>query len=92
MQQQSQQNPQYQIRAEMSENLPPGQLSYSYTNTSGNFPDKGHGYVNYSREVSTATNPGGQEWQLLKQQESRVLDEPIAEEPGMMARLVLLLI
>jgi len=81
---QHQQHIQFDREAEMSESLPRGHLSNSYANTSGKFRDS-QGYdVNYIRELTTSTN-ADREMQLLKQEESRVIDEPLREEPELVA-------
>uniref|UniRef100_A0A915CVV8 Uncharacterized protein n=1 Tax=Ditylenchus dipsaci TaxID=166011 RepID=A0A915CVV8_9BILA len=43
--------------------------------------------VDYSRELSTSTNPQ-QEMQLLKQEERRVVDEQLQGQPGIISRQV----
>lgn len=69
---------------EMAEMLPLGSISNSLSNAEGSFVDKKGHNVSYRREVSTSADPG-RECQLLKEEERRVIEEPV--EPGVISRL-----
>uniref|UniRef100_A0AC34Q2M9 Zasp-like motif domain-containing protein n=1 Tax=Panagrolaimus sp. JU765 TaxID=591449 RepID=A0AC34Q2M9_9BILA len=68
---------------EMAETLPLGSISNSLSNAEGSFVDKQGHNVSYRREVSTSADPG-RECQLLKEEERRVIEEPV--EPGVISR------
>lgn len=68
---------------EMLESLPRGTVANTFTNAAGEYRDPEGRNIQYKRELSTATNPG-REYQLLKEEERRIVDEPI--EPGVVSR------
>uniref|UniRef100_A0A0N5C0F5 ZM domain-containing protein n=1 Tax=Strongyloides papillosus TaxID=174720 RepID=A0A0N5C0F5_STREA len=71
--------------AEMNETLPIGSISNTISNTSGTYKDDEGKDVIYKRELTTSANPG-KDYQLLKEQETRVVEKPL--EPGIISRHV----
>jgi hypothetical protein len=69
--------------AEMAETLPRGSLSNTVANTSGSYLDEQGRNVSYKREVLTSADPG-KDVQLLKEEERRVIEQPL--EPGVISR------
>ncbi|KAH7729467.1 Protein PQN-22 c [Aphelenchoides avenae] len=68
---------------EMAESLPRGTVANTFTNATGEYRDPEGRNIQYKRELSTATDPG-REYQLLKEEERRIVDDPI--EPGVVSR------
>ncbi|KAI6214498.1 hypothetical protein M3Y94_00275600 [Aphelenchoides besseyi] len=68
---------------EMSEHLPHGQISNTFANTQSNYRQHDGHNVAYRRELATATDPE-RESKLLKEEESRTIDEQT--EPGVISR------
>lgn len=70
-------------RVEMSETLPRGAIANTFTNATGEYRDPEGRNIQYRRELSTSADPG-REYQLLKEEERRIVDEPV--EPGVISR------
>uniref|UniRef100_A0A7E4VA61 ZM domain-containing protein n=1 Tax=Panagrellus redivivus TaxID=6233 RepID=A0A7E4VA61_PANRE len=81
----SQQPEDFNRHSEMSETLPLGSLSNTKSNAQGNFTDQQGHNIHYTRELTTSADPG-REYQLLKEEERRVVDEPL--ENGVISRHV----
>uniref|UniRef100_A0AAF5I2W0 ZM domain-containing protein n=2 Tax=Strongyloides stercoralis TaxID=6248 RepID=A0AAF5I2W0_STRER len=75
----------YDRLAEMNETLPIGSISNTISNTSGVYKDEQGKDIQYKRELTTSADPG-KEYQLLKEQETRVVEKPL--EPGIISRHV----
>lgn len=73
----------YNRLAEMNETLPIGSISNTIANTTGIYKDEQGKDVSYKRELTTSADPG-KEYQLLKEQETRVVEKPL--EPGIISR------
>uniref|UniRef100_A0A0N5A4A5 ZM domain-containing protein n=1 Tax=Parastrongyloides trichosuri TaxID=131310 RepID=A0A0N5A4A5_PARTI len=69
--------------SEMNETLPIGSISNTISNTSGKYKDEQGKDILYKRELTTSADPG-KEYQLLKEQETRVVEKPL--EPGIISR------
>ncbi|TMS39168.1 hypothetical protein L596_005737 [Steinernema carpocapsae] len=78
-------NDAFDRRAEMNETLPRGTLSNTQANATGGYVDGDGRNVSYKRELTTSADPG-KEYQLLKEEERRVVEQPL--EPGVISRHV----
>uniref|UniRef100_A0AC35TYH0 ZM domain-containing protein n=1 Tax=Rhabditophanes sp. KR3021 TaxID=114890 RepID=A0AC35TYH0_9BILA len=71
--------------SEMNETLPIGSVANTISNTTGTYKDEQGKDIQYKRELTTSVNPG-KEYQLLKEQETRVVEQPL--QPGIISRHV----
>lgn len=67
----------------MNETIPRGSIANTFADARGEYKDREGKNVSYKRELTTSVDPG-KEYQLLKEEERRVTEEPI--EPGVISR------
>uniref|UniRef100_A0A914CDR7 Zasp-like motif domain-containing protein n=1 Tax=Acrobeloides nanus TaxID=290746 RepID=A0A914CDR7_9BILA len=81
----TQQPEQFDRVKEMAETIPHGSIANTFADARGEYKDREGKNVSYKRELTTSVDPG-KEYQLLKEEERRVTEEPI--EPGVISRHV----
>lgn len=67
----------------MAETIPHGSIANTFADARGEYKDREGKNVSYKRELTTSVDPG-KEYQLLKEEERRMTEEPI--EPGVISR------